>query len=648
MVPKKIFGELHMAEKKSIFDTPLLSSKIKSANAKFFPEAAIGYFIGPTLAILSSSILNKFLLQYFTDILGVNSWGSWASIFLTLLPILSAVFVVIGNIVVGRLMENSKTKAGKARPLLLVAIPLIILALLVLFVFMPYTTSESGLTQQIISTILIAVGYNLWYAVAWPFYYTSHSALVTLSTRNGKERSLLATIVNATQLAAIGVTSMVLPYFNKPFLFVEDQPLQSYYNWKIFVIAIMAISAIGALLEYYFTRERVTEESFNSAVKQPEKKATPIGVQAKICLKDKFWIIMIVFFILYQLGGQLKNASQDYFYTGMFMDPVTGTFNKGYGGTLSAGLSTIGAIPTALGMVIAWPLSRKIGKGKAILFGAILAVVGGVIGMIFPDNYIMTIVSFVIKSLGSTPAMYLSLALLADIMDHQEAMHGVRTDGLSMAIYGAVMVALPSVAFGIINGVIAACGYDGQTGVFSNDTLQVVLPWLFIGGETICYGIIAIIFVFMGVEKFSKFDHKAIVMDQKAKAEAEGVEYVDPAVRLAQEEAEAEAKSEEARKAELKEKCEKRGLSYEEEEAKYQAAQAEKKAVAEAKKAEAEAKKAAKKAEEEAKFNALPEEEKAAIQAKAEAKAAKEADAEAKALAEFNALRSACGKPALE
>lgn len=643
-----------MAEKKSIFDNPILSTKIKSANAKLFPEALIGYFLGPTLAILSSSILNNYLIQYFTDVLGVNNWGGWASTFLTLLPILSAIFVVIGNIVVGRVMENSKTKAGKARPLLLVAIPLIILALLVLFVFTPYTTAESGLTQQIISVVLIAVGYNLWYAVAYPFYYTSHSALVTLSTRNGKERSLLATIVNATQLAAIGLTTMILPFFLK-YLFVDGDPYASYNAWKIFVIAIMAISALGALLEYYFTRERVTEESFNMPVELTAKKKTvSIKDQAKICLKDKFWIIMIVFFILYQLGGQLKNVSQLYFLSGMFVDPQSlidptiSAYSKAYGGTLSGTLSIIGAIPTALGMVIAWPLSRKIGKGKAILFGSILAVVGGALGLIFPDNYVMVCVSFVVKSLGSTPAMYLSLALLADIMDHQEAIHGVRTDGLSMAIYGAVMVALPSVATGIINGIIALCGYDGANGVISNELLRQVLPWLFIGGETICYGVIAAIFVFMGVEKFSKFDHKAIVMDQKAKAEAEGVEYVDPAEKLAQEEKEAELASEEARKAELKEKCAKLGLDYEAEEAKYQAAEAEKQKAAAAKKAEAEAKKAAKKAAEEAKYNALSEAEKAAIQAKAEEKARREAATEAKALAEFNELRKSFGKPILE
>ena len=135
-----------MAVKKSIFENPILSTKIKSANAKMFPEALVGYFLGPTLAILSSSILNNYLIQYFTDVLGVNNWGEWASAFLTFLPILSAIFVVVGNIVVGRLMENSKTKAGKARPLLLVAIPLIVLALLVLFVFGEYS-GKIGHTQ---------------------------------------------------------------------------------------------------------------------------------------------------------------------------------------------------------------------------------------------------------------------------------------------------------------------------------------------------------------------------------------------------------------------------------------------------------------------------------------------------------------------
>lgn len=149
-----------MAEKKSIFENPILSTKIKSANAKLFPEALIGYFLGPTLAMLSNSVLSNYLNKYLTDVLDMNSW---AKTFLTLLPILSVILVVAGNILVGRLMERNKTKAGKARPLLLIAVPLMVLALLVLFVFTPYTDGNSASTQQILALILIAVGYNLWY-----------------------------------------------------------------------------------------------------------------------------------------------------------------------------------------------------------------------------------------------------------------------------------------------------------------------------------------------------------------------------------------------------------------------------------------------------------------------------------------------------
>ena len=198
-------------QKKSVFENPLLSTKVKSANVKILPEGGLGYFIGPTLALLANSILSNYLNMYMTNVLGLNTW---APTFFTLLPVISVIFVVLGNIVVGRLMDRCRTKAGKARPLLLVSVPLSILALLILFTFAP---GAEGLAEndsaQIITLVMLAVGYNLWFAIAYPFYYTSHAALVNLSTRNSKDRSLLATISNATALAAMGLCSMILPFF---------------------------------------------------------------------------------------------------------------------------------------------------------------------------------------------------------------------------------------------------------------------------------------------------------------------------------------------------------------------------------------------------------------------------------------------------
>lgn len=640
-------------QKKSIFESPLLSTKVKSANVKILPEGGLGYFIGPTLALLANSILSNYLNMYMTNVLGLNTW---APTFFTLLPVISVIFVVLGNIVVGRLMDRCRTKAGKARPLLLVSVPLSILALLILFTFAP---GAEGLAEndsaQIITLVMLAVGYNLWFAIAYPFYYTSHAALVNLSTRNSKDRSLLATISNATALAAMGLCSMILPFFIG-FLFVTDDNgvtdvVASQNAWRIFVLALIVITAVGVLVEYFFTRERITEESFANKLLNVRKKAEPVSKQLKVCFSDKFWWIIIIFFFLYQLGGMLKNVSQLYYCTALFEGTLpSGTIGHStdIGGSFSGTLSIIGAIPTAIGMVIAWPLSNKIGKARAILFGAIVSALGGAIGFIDPTNFPLVVTSFVIKALGSTPAMYLSLALLADVLDHQEAVHGFRTDGFTMTIYGAIMAGMTGIATGVLNVVLNATGYNAEAGIVSSPAIQEGMKWVFIGGETICYALIFVIFIFMGVEKFSALDKRAIVMDQKAKAAAEGVEYVDPAEKLRLEEADAERASEEARIAELKKNCEKKGLDFNKELAAYEAKRAEAQAKQAEKQAAAEAKKAAAEAEKAEKYAALSDEQKAELARKEAAaeKAAKER--EARVLAEFNAIRERNGKPALE
>ena len=521
-------------EKKSFFDK-LPPSLIKNDKVSIFPEGALGYLVGPTLALLANSILANYFNKYMSDVLHVNTW---ASAFFTWLPVISVIFVVIGNILVGRLMDNNTSRAGKARPLLLVSVPISLLALLFLFVFSPY--SASGTEWHTGALVCIAIGYNLWFAFAYPMYYTPHAALVNLSTRNSGDRSLLATISNATALAAMGLSSMILPFF-LDLLFVyqttnlpEGAVAQeggkyytldgvtlydaqaSYDHWKIFVIALIIITFVGALIEYFFTRERVTEEGGEGE----KKAALPIGEQAKICFSDKFWIIMMIFFFLYQFGGMIKNVSQNYFCTSMFAD-ASGNYTVAYGGQLQGTLSIIGAIPTAIGMVVALPLANKIGKGKAILCGAVLATAGGVLGMLFPQNFIIVVISFVIKALGSTPAMYLSLALLADILDHQEALHGNRTDGLSMTIYGAIMAGMTGLTTGVLNAVLSGVNYDVAT-LNTNEALRAAMPWLFIGGETLCYLVIFITFIFMKVERYSDLDHKAIVQDQAAQAKKEG------------------------------------------------------------------------------------------------------------------------------
>jgi GPH family glycoside/pentoside/hexuronide:cation symporter len=405
---------------------------------------------------------------------------------------------------------------------------------------------------------------------------------------------------------------------------------QANQKWTILMIIMIVALIIGCLLEYFFTRERITEESIKNAEatkeKAPVKKVT-MGQQIKICMKDKFWWMLMIFWFLYQFGGMMKNNDISFFSQAL----TAGT-------SVSSVINTVGAIPTALGMVIVWPLAAKLTKAKTISLGGVVAALAaaasftclGFIGNVGAITGI-SVASFCIKALGTAPAMYISIALMANVLDHQEAVHGVRTDGFTMAVYGSIMVAMSGICNGIIVGLKAIVPQENQAFLHT---------FLSYGVEGICYLIIAVMFIFMNVEKFTNVDNKAIVADQKAEVLAAGGQWVEPEERAKQEDAENARLVEEARVAELKAKCEKQGKNFEEENGKFLAAKKEADDKAAAKKADAEAKK-------QAKLDAMTPEQKKAMEDKAAQKKAKQDEKDAAALVELNKIREENGRPAI-
>ncbi|MCH3909336.1 MAG: MFS transporter [Bacilli bacterium] len=638
--------------KASFFDNPILSSKIKSANVKLFPEGALGYLVGPALAIFSNAILNGYLNKYYTDVLNLTSW---AKTFSVLLPIVSVICVIIGNLLVGKIMAKTRSKAGKARPLLLLSIPMLAVAIFLLF-FAPYPNDDASLNNSMLTLIFVAIGYNLYYAVAYPFYYVSHSAMVNLSTRNQSHRGMLAVASNASGLAAVGLgCNMVFPLFQS-LLFKDGDRLASYNAWRIFMIALILVTAIGILIEYYFTRERITEEDLSLGVDRSKVASVSMAKQAKVCLKDKYWWFILLFFLLYQLGGQLKNCSGTYYTQWMFADTSVAAggavYNSSYGGGILSLINTVGAIPTGVGMLIAWPLAKKLGKGNSIVLGSILTIAGGLLGVYFgAGNVYISVAAFVIKAIGSIPAMYVSLALLSDVLDHQEALYGFRTDGLTMSIYGSIMIGMNGLANGIINGLLSATGYvaDAATAVTGqSEATKTALSWLFFGGEAICGVLILLMFLFMNVEKFSKLDHKAIAEHQKEAAEKAGVPYVDSETKLRLEDEKSQAEAEEARIAELKVQCLKKGKDFEAEEKafieKREAKENEAKLKKEKQEAIKEEKAKAKLEKEQAKEASWSEEEKAKHEEKIKDKKDKEEREEERLEKQYDALQEKASK----
>lgn len=539
------------------FENPLVRTKITSANVKP-KEMLLGYFLAPFCALISNAIFSSYLNRYYADIIGWTDTKSFGS-FSALLPMVSVIFVILGNLLVGRLIDNTRTSQGKARPWLLLSAPLVTAAIALLFMA-PQNASPA------VKMLWIAVSYNLYYAVAYPFYYSAHSSLVALSTRNSNHRGMLATFSNASGVAAVGIgASILVPILLQSYLFVETDGVidsnASYRHWQTVMIALCVVTFLAILVEYFFTRERITEENRKLNIKEER---LPMKQQIKACVSEKYWWIMILYFLLFQFGGLVKNGSMSFYCRWMF-DGVT---TEAAAGGLMGTIGLIGGIPTAVGMVLAWPIANKLGKQRAVTYGLIVSVIGGLVSFIDVHNFVIVCIGMIFKGVGSIPAMYVTLALLSDVLDHLEAKNGFRSDGFTMSVYGAIMVGMTGLGNGIINALLTVNGYDPALTV-QNAGVQNMLAFCYLGMELICYALIVVLMSFLKVEKHIEEDHRIILENQKAAVLAAGGEWIEPEKRLRMEQEEAERLEEEARIEELKVYCAKKGLSFEAEEAKY-------------------------------------------------------------------------------
>lgn len=241
---------------------------------------------------------------------------------------------------------------------------------------------------------------------------------------------------------------------------------------------------------------------------------------------------------------------------------------------------------------------------------------------------IVVIIGQFIKNIGGLPCAYIFMSLFSDSFDHLEWKTGFRSDSLAMSIYSTITIVLMGVGLAILNAALNASGYipplnvtdlgeaeailaqngwlsqldlssykmaiDGTftVGIQQPGSTLNAISFLFVGLEVITGILSAILLAFIGVEKTLERKQKIIRERQKEACEKSGKVWVEPEVQLERDQQLADEEAEEIFRSELKSKCEKKGLNYEEELEKHirqisekNAKEAEKKRLAEEKQA---------------------------------------------------------------
>ena len=315
--------------------------------------------------------------------------------------------------------------------------------------------------------------------------------MVPLSTRDTQQRGGLSVFNNISAVMVSGIiVALVFPMVVLPMMGAN----RAAWLKTMSIISVLVLPL--TLLEYFFTKERISEETGEAAQTQT------IGAQLKAVVHDRYWVVIMLYYVVYMLGTNCKNLALVY-----YCNYVLGTYNDGMTQTL---VSVIGGIPMGIGIFAVWPLAKKFGKRNVTLWGFVLYAVGGAICLLSPRNMVVVLIGQFIKNIGGLPCAYVFTALFADVLDHIEWKYNFRCDGLSTAAYSVITTVSAGLASGLLNLCMAKAGYvapkfiqaTGETiSAAQNAATQNVFTFFFLGFEVITAVILIVLLRMLNVEK---------------------------------------------------------------------------------------------------------------------------------------------------
>ena len=263
-------------------------------------------------------------------------------------------------------------------------------------------------------------------------------------------------------------------------------------SW-ILCMTIVALASFPFLLgEYYFTRARVTEA-------QPMRDAPPkldLKRQMQLCLKSRSWIVLMGYLLLLHTVNCLHSASIFY-----YCNWVLGSYNYGITQFL---YYAIGNAPQGLGIFLAQPICKRLGRRRAMQGGFLLASIGVLICMLAPRNLTSVLIGQCVKSIGLIPATFMTNALLGDALDDVERVSGERCDGFSSSVFNVLITLSTGLSLFILNTGLTQLGYIAPSTVSvlptQPDTVQSFIVVAAMGCQLIAYPLLAWVLRFFAPE----------------------------------------------------------------------------------------------------------------------------------------------------
>lgn len=359
----------------------------------------IMYGMGDLASQFVWTFVGTYLTVYYTDIVGLTPVAT------SMIMLGARLFDGFNDPIMGMIAERTRSKLGRFRPYILFGSPFLAIFSVLTFTG-PFGNGAAGVWWAAFTYVMAGVFYTV---VNIPY-----GAMAAVMSADESERGMLNAFrsigMNLGMVVVNSLSAVMLVYFSGGAKVAN----QSGY---LITALIYALIALPIFYGVYKTSKEV--------VKPIRSEKVPVQTTLKNIFGNKY--LMIVFAVmLLQMTAFMGRIAVTPFYVIYCL----GSFS------LISLLMTIPSIGGALCSLFIVPLIKRFGK-RLVMAASLLGQALGLFIVYFSDfkNIPMIIAGHIVFGILNM-GFPISLTMVADSVDYQEARSGVRTDGTAYATYG--------------------------------------------------------------------------------------------------------------------------------------------------------------------------------------------------------------------
>ncbi len=368
----------------------------------------IGYGFGDMASSMFWKLFGSYLMIFYTDVFGLPA-AVVGTMFLV-----TRIWDSLSDPVMGAIADRTTTKWGKFRPYILWgAVPFGIIGVLT------FTTPSLGMTGKIIYAY---VTYSLMMGI-YTVVNVPYASLLGVMSPNPKDRNTLATFrMSFAYIGSFIALLLFMPFVN---MFSGNSPniADQQRGWTMAVGIIAVICVILFVLTFALTRERV---------KPIKEKQAKLKEDLRDLAKNRPWWILLGAGISALVFNSIRDGATVYYFKYFIVEEsFTNVSLFGFSFVLSGLYLAVGQAANIIGVVLAAPVSNRIGKKNTYLGAMVIASILSVIFFWFSKEQLALIFVFqVLISICAGSIFPLLWSMYADCTDYSELQTGNRATGL--------------------------------------------------------------------------------------------------------------------------------------------------------------------------------------------------------------------------